>query len=194
MKGKHADAVLLAKHPLRWRSLPISIKTGIIQNLRTVADTRSRIEGDALVAPMPHVQVLDTALVAQIGGGCVHGRTTPIRTKGGWHFVAQLAAPTILYSTREELRAILVHEFAHCFYFIREMVLASDNGRRMIDRTPAGGSFRTEDEDRATLEKPSDWFGSADADGFAYWDSPLLRNTRAPDGTRLLRNHTPAEV
>src|SRR2546426_536934 len=105
--------VALKKNALRWRKLPIAVRTGLVTSVARVRGIREDIERNALTGPMPPVRIVDIAWATE--RGCAHGRTVPVLRWGdGWLLGAELAAPTALYADDTVLRGVLLHEFAHC--------------------------------------------------------------------------------
>jgi hypothetical protein len=172
------EPVVLKKHPLRWRKLPLGIKTALVKEVQRVTRIRDDIARCAQVSVMPWIDIVDvcwaTRFLDGVPEGCVHGRTTLLRRGESQSFGVELTAPTVLYTDDQGLRGVLLHEFSHVFYFTRQLLREQAAGKTFVSWEPAGDVADDEEWDRATLERPEDWFGHADVTIFPYWHSKLL--------------------
>jgi len=79
----------------------------------------------------------------------------------------QLPAQTALHSNESHVRALLVHEFAHSFYYMTEIVNRADRGLPLSLWDGLSDPFN-DANDRAKLVNPFDWFCKQDAEAFMY--------------------------
>lgn len=107
--------VVLRRHPLRWRKLPVHVKTALVGAVQRMTRIREEIELCAQVDTMPPIEIVDVCwFITSSDGvpeGFVHGRTTALKHGALSIFGAQICAPTVLYADDESLRGILLHEF-----------------------------------------------------------------------------------
>jgi hypothetical protein len=120
--------VVFRKNSRRWAKLPASVRTEIMRGVEKVRRIRSEIAIDALVKAMPPVEIADEIWVLPDRSGAINGRAGVVRLGQDTWFGVHLPAPTALCSDRDLLRAILVHEFAHCFFQVKAAIDAADAG------------------------------------------------------------------
>lgn len=172
IQDDNANWVFFAKKNSRWARLPRRHKEELKRAVANVERIRAQIGADAAVSSMPPVQIVDEIWVHPDWSGAIDGRTTPIVVNGSTYFGAQLPAPTILLPDDELIRAVLVHEFTHCFFHMTQVIDAVDAG--MSDGVLTLGSdckdvFSDRDHEDAAMVNPDDWFGRSDAESFLTW-------------------------
>jgi hypothetical protein len=111
--------------------------------------------------------------------GIIYGRANPIQFDDGHcEWGVELPAPTVLFVGADDvLRRILCHEFAHCFWYITEIVRRMAEGTTELTTTYDGaiGSERQEQSDKELLADPTGWFGKRDVEQFmGDYDNPCL--------------------
>jgi hypothetical protein len=108
---------------------------------------------------MPTVIVEPVGWVSQKADATVFGRADFIKTGDYFETVVRLPLPTLIVAEKKLLRRILVHEFAHCFWFVVKALEGP------VDFTPPEGvdafdfGHATDDE---YLINPLGWFGMRD--------------------------------
>lgn len=167
------EQVRLSVGPVRWSLLPNTIKQQLLEGTKIIAEIRQEISQAAKVRSMPPVEVLDELWVVPGEAGSIHGRATPLSVNGDNLLGVQLPAQVAVHRERDVIRAILVHEFAHCFSYATKIWHAMEAGetRVEIQKSP---DLNEEEADRALLIKPADWFGEQDARTFAYTQDERL--------------------
>jgi hypothetical protein len=154
--------------------LSTTLKKELLERAKNVAHVRSQITLSAKVHWMPPVEIVDEVWICT--EGTIHGKATPIKVGNLTYMGVQLPAQTGIHNNNEELRAILVHEFAHCFYFAEQCVIASESGKTTVTSMIGEDIYDNEEADRARLPNLSDWFDDADVAKFAYWDDARLNS------------------
>lgn len=178
---RHIEAVALGDiDTVHWGRLPASIRRALVDGVALVATVRERLRTDVCVESLPPVRVYD-ALWADpsLSGLIVDGRAAPIRQGGATVFGVELSGPIALLGDEARIRAVLIHEFGHCFYYAKRVIDVLDAGGPYVidDRRPgdADSVYYDEAADRAALVEPSDWFSEAVARDFPYWNDPRLK-------------------
>jgi hypothetical protein len=170
------DFVQMALVDRNHQRLPPGIWVSIEKGLTRVRRIRMAVSKDAGL-PMPPVLVHPIAWCSE--GGLIYGRAAPIEfDDGNIEWGVELPAPTLLYVTNDDvLRQILCHEFAHCFWWIVEILRAQDGGKSEVKHVfeAAYGSQKQAQEDKEQLVDPKDWFGQWDVEHFmGDYDNPCL--------------------
>jgi hypothetical protein len=103
--------------------------------------------------------------------------------KDGVMFCVVMSAAS-LFAVKDDslLRRIICHEFAHCFYLVREALLhvnfTDKKPVELLDLTgglPKWLAFEDDlERDKMALVKPDEWFGQSDAKQFILGDDQLL--------------------
>lgn len=141
-----------------------------MRGVEKVRRIRSEIAIDALVKAMPPVEIADEIWVLPDRSGAINGRAGVVRLGQDTWFGVHLPAPTALCSDRDLLRAILVHEFAHCFFQVKAAIDAADAGSDSANLPRTTDVFSDRAHEDALLVDPHEWFSKADADAFVTWD------------------------
>jgi len=159
------DGVWLRIDAKTWTALPPNVKERLRAGTARTARIRELIARAARVSVMPPVEVVgETWLLDQ---GIVEGCALPLRVKDSFEWGVQLPAHVAIQEDDSVLRAVLVHEFAHCFHYIADIVHRIDRGMPLDEIAYMHDPTKNED-DRALLVNPRDWFGEIDAGSFAY--------------------------
>lgn len=157
--------VRLRKSPVKWKKFPSSLKERLHQGTLRVERLREDIAAQAGTPSMPPVEIFPEVWITDEGH--ILGRAAPIEIGGTTQFGAALPAPTVVQPDDQILRAVLVHEFNHCFY---AMVRAAEH--LLLGRAPSPielfGPHSAEAEEAALLD-PREWFGPGDAESFIRW-------------------------
>lgn len=168
-----AHWAFLTKRKKRWRRLPASIRDEVSLGVKKVGRIRAQIGANAAVKVMPPVEIFDEIWVMPNCEWIIDGRASLVTIDGRTLFGAQLPATTILLPSDTLIRAILVHEFAHCFHFTTQAIDALDSGR-LGEGLRLGanytGDFADRAQDDALLVNPAEWFGQSDAESLLAWD------------------------
>jgi hypothetical protein len=147
----------------------------LLNGVERIAEIRADIGRLAKVAAMPPVEVVP--YVWQDADSMAHGRMTLLASPKGTFLGVQLPAQTAVCSDLEAVRTVLIHEFAHCFYFATQIVNAFDrpnvNSRAHVDMSALINA-----PDDELLVDPREWFGESDAKAFLQAND---RGTRAID-------------
>lgn len=130
----------------------------LIDGLERIAAIRAEVAKAARIDTMPPVEVVPYIWRHQ--HSLAHGAMAMLPTGDGVTFGVRLPAQTAACTDEAAVRAVLVHEFAHCFYFAMEVMKGSD-------LQDLGGR-----PDQEVLANPHDWFGASDAARFVHWDDP----------------------
>ena len=173
MKSAKTNAVRLRKNLLRWRKLPFGIRQQITVGTDRVAQIRSAIVEAAPVSSMPPVDIVDVGWAAP--HGAIFGKASVLRF-GKMNAVGAIIPASTLISVKNDatLRAILVHEFAHCFHMLTQMVKAMDSGSTSVVDIGQGDVFNAE-HDRDLQVDPGDWFGVEDVERFVQQGHSALK-------------------
>ncbi len=185
-RGRHE--VSIARKPFRFSGLPTWARRGIIQGRERVERIRSEIAFCAKISTMPPVRIVDVGWVTPSAGGMICARSGPIRIGGTYWFGVELPAPTVIFPDDDTLRRILVHEFAHCFFYLRRAI-ESTGGEIRFERDPYD-----ERDDRAFLADPDDWFGERDVREFTVQHDEILEKSHALFDKRWVDGGLPVET
>jgi hypothetical protein len=165
-----------------WQRLHPPIRRAVNNAVDRVRELRAEILSTAKVAELPAVFVLDHAWAFPgkppdiVGGAAiVHGASTVVEIGGQYEFGVKLPAPVIMHSSQDLLRGMLLHEFAHCFFSMREILTAVDRGETHITESLDDPSqLFNRDWDSARLDPPALWFSERDAGSFLYQHDAML--------------------
>jgi hypothetical protein len=168
-----ADNVRLRVSSLRWSLLPEHDKDLLANGTRGIARVRKEIADSAKVRSMPPVEVVGEIWLYD--NKIIHGRTTPLTMDNETWIGVQLSAQVAVHPEMSLVRAILVHEFAHCFYFLTRFVLAPDfGGKRSVSLPNPDDYLENPSHDRGMMVNPNEWFSTHDANTLVHWgDSEL---------------------
>lgn len=189
------EEVWLRKRRQFWRKLPPSIKAALLTGVSAVGQLRTEIAGTAQVSSMPLVRIADAIWTTPDRKSAINGRATFIRV-GQTHFPGvELPATVALSRDQGVTRAILVHEFAHCFHFLTLIVNRMDSGNRAALVLGAPDDVFTHEEfDRNMLVDPAEWFGKEDVNAFLFWNDERLNTISEQMIEQQLHCHLPIEV
>jgi hypothetical protein len=160
---KGAAEVFIDRHPVRFPSLPRWVKEGLTRGRDRVEHLCDEIAAASPVHWMPPVRILDVGWRST--EGCIYGRATPLRIGAHTYMGVELPATTVIFADDEVLRAILVHEFTHNFWYYCQMV-------QSLARGETGMKFTIDPEnsedDASHMVDPKAWFGQGDAERFLF--------------------------
>jgi hypothetical protein len=165
-----------------WQRLHPPIRRAVNKAIDRVRALRAEILSAARVAELPPVFVLDHAWAFPgkppdvVGGAAiVHGASTIVEIDGEYEYGVQLPAPVIIHSSQDLLRGMLLHEFAHCFFSMREILKAFDRGETHIkERLDDPSQLFNREWDSARLDPPALWFSERDVGAFLYQHDAML--------------------
>lgn len=166
--------VRLATDPVRWQKIPKWLQARLIKAIGRVSKVRKAIAKSAKVANMPPVEVVAELWDNQQSS--TPGMATPMQIGNTFYNGVRLAAQTVLYKNDEFLRAVLVHEFAHCFYYITDFVKRLDSGLALNFSWPEFDPFNKAD-DEAHMVNLSEWFIDEDVKKFMPHDDSRIMPT-----------------
>src|SRR5687767_5556105 len=92
----------------------------LLEGLERIAAIRADVARAAKIGTMPPVEVVPH--IWRHDEGLAHGAMAILPTEDGVTFGVRLPAQTAACKDEYAVRAVLVHEFAHCFYFATEIV------------------------------------------------------------------------
>lgn len=194
MKRTRVQEVLLERDMRRWRTLPSNIRDALEAGTSSIARLRDSIAADARVREMPLVRVHDVIVMNPERTATAEGSAGFIREGGGDWPVVHIYASAAACSNDRVLRGVLVHEFAHCFHYLAEIVLRSDRGETDYTLTEPLDVFRDEAYERETLVDPADWFGANDTAAFFHWHNGALKVIHERMIELRLLEHLPVET
>lgn len=174
------DRVLLERR--HWERLHPSMQHAVCEAVERVRRVRSEILSRAKVSELPPVVVLDHAwafpgtppdIVSK--AGIVHGASSVFEVDGDFEFGVTLPAPVVMHSSDDLLRGVLLHEFAHCFFSMREVLASFDRGDFNLKFAPPDASkFFDREWDSARLDPPALWFSDEDVAAFIHQHDAML--------------------
>jgi len=174
---KTSDEVALDMDRVRWGRLPASIRVAIVNGVAIIAEERERLRASVLVSTLPPVRVVPEIWTNPEWTGCVDGRSTIMKLGRRHVFGVELPAPVALSGSRDAIRAVMIHEFGHCYHHAAAVVDHMDAGRTdPLNLLSTANVYTDEAADRAALvDPPSDWFAEGVALDFPYWNDPRIR-------------------
>lgn len=193
--GQVREVLLVRRTPEVWRRYPKKIRSALLDGTAQIRKIRHEIALAAKVQSMPLIRVYDEIWADLEKASWAHGRATLLPVGDlSWAGV-EIPAPTAVCGDEAAIRAVLVHEFAHCFHFQRLIVDGIDAGRHSIDvRSPTGDVLADGvDHDDSMLENPEDWFGEDDARLFLRWEDSRLEIIEKRGLELELIKHLPIE-
>jgi hypothetical protein len=149
------DGVVLLRDA-DWDAVPEDLKRRLEDGVERIRRIRHEIAADAKVRQMPPVSVV--AAGWSPGEGIVHGLAGFWRNNnspGDSTLGVILGAGPALCKDDETVRAILVHEFSHCFQIAKILVDHVDLGTSL---DALKGKATDQDREERLLANPSDWF------------------------------------
>ncbi|HTK31242.1 MAG TPA: hypothetical protein VL332_04715 [Candidatus Saccharimonadaceae bacterium] len=162
------DGVLLDRSDL-WHTIPPAIQHRIEEGEQRIRVIREAVACEARVHQMPPVTI-DPAVWIPPQRGIIHAASGIWRSNQGGHAFGVIAAAGVALSYDPAVvRAILVHEFAHCFLVATRIIDHLDL------RTPLNLDGESMDKSRedALLPQPADWFPRGDIPLLRWDDSRL---------------------
>ena len=173
-RKKHAQ-VVLKKDLLRWPKLPAPVRAALVEGTENIRQLRDEIGRDARVSVMPPVQVVAEIWTDPNRRNSLNGRATVLRVKNSNMIGVQLPAVPVVSRDSAVLRAILVHEFSHCFFMLIRVVNHMDSGGDGTLQLPRTENvFEDQEFDRRMHIDPREWFGAADAQRLMQQFDPLM--------------------
>lgn len=161
--------VYLRVGALTWCMLPKTLKTKLELGTKKVSEIREAISNSAKVRSMPPVEVVGELWVVK--DGPAHGRAVPLRIENLNVFGIQLPASSVTIEDESLIREIIVHEFAHVFYFLTKLLKARDERRSiLLDHYDPENQY----EDDIRMIKPEEWFGPEDVAAFVKQNDTQL--------------------
>ena len=165
--------------------MPNRIKMLLKQGTRRIAVVREELSASAKVRSMPPIEAVGEIWMYE--KGTIGARAVPLKIGGRKHLGVQVAAQTIVHSDKSVLRALLVHEYSHCFYTLTELIKRMDDGLPLIICDQFDPT--SDDHDRDRMADPAEWFSESDVRNFMYHDDPRLNEVDA--NIPLLSNYLP---
>ena len=152
--------------------MPPQLKERLRTGTERIARIRELIARDAKVSVMPPVELVGEIWI--FGHGIVEGCAVPLNREDSIEWGVQVPAHLAIQGNDATLRAVLVHEFAHCFYYVSDMIHRLDRGTSMeIAYAPFDPT--NDHHDRDLLVNPHDWFGENDARDFIHHADQRLK-------------------
>jgi hypothetical protein len=111
------DDVRLKISLVCWRHLSCKCRNRLISGTTNIARIRGKIAKSAKVRSMPPVDV--GGEIWMHGSHVLDGSALPLTVDGETSFGVHLSAHVAMHRDDALIRAILIHEFAHCFYYVR---------------------------------------------------------------------------
>jgi hypothetical protein len=184
--------VQLIRSQSRWKRYPYHIKAGLQRGVGNVRRIRDAITTSAKVPVMPPVRIYDEIWFDPqdpSGNTLIEGHATFWKAGDSFCSGVGLAATTPLSDDEDVIRSVLVHEFSHCFFFMRQVVRGFVPGSDSVSF--GGNNVISEADDRALMVDPREWFSNEDADRFAHWHDVRLLATKRRMAELKLDQHLP---
>lgn len=163
--------VLLARGEF-WNTIPPELQARIEGGAERIGRLRGAIGTSAKVREMPSVSI-DCAAWVFGDDILVHSAANLWPTTRGGAAIGVAAAAGIAICTDEPIvRAVLVHEFSHCFMIATRIIEHLDSGR--AGPLDLRGDPMDRSREDAMLASGSDWFGDEDAE-LLRWEDRRLR-------------------
>lgn len=160
-----------------WPAVPPDLRNRVERGVDRIRELRNRIGAEAYVSYMPPVSV--AAAVWNAGGQeVIHGMSGAWRdpnAPGGFSIGVLLGAGPALCEDEATVRALLVHEFMHCFAMAKLVVDHNDLGAPL---DALRGDSLDAGREEQFLGIPADWFGPTDMDLLRWNDEKMLPTTR----------------
>lgn len=174
MESKGPHVYLKTEH---WAELSPNLKKRLKRGRQDVSNICKLIVRSAKVSTLPPVEIVDQIWM---GEDVQRDGRSSILTIDGKDFIGvQLPAPTAICRDFRLVRAILVHEFSHCFDLIVRALEHKDSGLTdSLDLSVAGKLSSAEEEewDKEMLVDPGDWFGDEDVSNFIHWNDDRFQS------------------
>src|SRR6266850_2787649 len=174
-----------------WAAVPAELRRRIEDGVERIRVLRDRIGAEAKVRYMPSVTVV-AAGWSRDGQRLIHGMAGAWRNNnvpGGFCIAVLLSAGPALCEDEATVRAVLVHEFAHCFMIARVIVDHNELG------TPLDvlhGDSMDPGRERQLLGNPTDWFGPADIE-LLQWNDDRMQPATSEVGELVRTQQLPGE-
>jgi len=156
-----------------WSVVPVEVQRRFEAGVERIRVLHGKIAADANVGHMPPVTVAAEGWSPD-GERWIHGMAGAWRddnAPGGFSLGVLLSAGPALCEDEATVRAVMVHEFAHCFQIARVVVDHNDLG------TPLDvlqGDSMDRERERKLLANPSDWFGPGDVE-ILHWNDERMQ-------------------
>lgn len=180
----HLSGVRLRIAGRRWATLPAAVRNLLTDGTKNVATIRSEIAATSAVRSMPPVEIVGEIWIND--KGVIHGRATILSFEGAFQPAVQLAAPTAIHANKLTIRAILVHEYAHCFYKATQMIDRVDANSNAPVHLIERHAVYDDHADREMLVDPADWFCKDDVAAFINWGD--TRSAKVVDDVSRIRH------
>jgi hypothetical protein len=167
------EEVSLRRHPLHWSRLSGPMKVRVVDGLERITRVRARLSESVQVVSLPPVVVHDAVWTGPGLTGLISGRAGPVALGPHVVFGVELPVNVALADDEEAIRAVLLHEFGHCFYYMMKVLLATDAGITHLSDV-VDDPYTDEAADRARLVDPAEWFTGDAASDFPYWNDPRV--------------------
>lgn len=181
------DAVLLDRGD-HWERIPPDIRHRIEEGAVRIRAIREAISPDARVRYMPPVTVDPAAWSPDGGKRLIHAMAGAWRNLNDGHVIGVLAsAGPALCDEEATVRAVLVHEFAHCFKIATIVVDHNDLGTSLdlLSGDPADPK-----REHLMLAEPRDWFGAADIE-LLHWGDERMQPVTDEVKRLVIAGHLP---
>jgi hypothetical protein len=171
--------VLLARGD-DWPKIPPELQARIESGVERIRAIRDMIGGEARVRLMPPVTVDPAGWGIKGKSGLVYATAGAWRSNTGHSLGVITSAVPALSEEEAAVRALLVHEFAHCFQLARIIIDHLDLGTGL---ELMQGDATDEVRENKLLVDPKDWFGPTDQELMRWGDERLT-----PAAQELLRH------
>lgn len=138
---------------------------------RKVGFLRGRIAEASKVGVMPPIEVRGEIWKGSKTGQFVEGRATYLESGRAYQIGVQLSLHAAAHKDDALLRAILVHEFRHAFFYI-DQALSETESR--VPSPQVEIDIYNDDDDRSVMADPKDWFGEEDVQTLIYHNDQTL--------------------
>lgn len=161
---RNEDAVVLRRHPKRWKHLPPGVKARVEGSIAEVERLWISIADGSPAGVMPPVGVFDTAWVTPDKQGLVTVLDGILTVNGSQMIGVCLPAPSAIYADEETLRGILLRGFLMALGTTRDYLLHAVKGEE-LDSLPRDGADLFDPSFTVNrVEQASHWFSREDCE------------------------------
>ena len=173
-----------------WAKVPPDLQRRIEVGVERIRRIREEVAAEAKVQNMPPVTVV--AAGWSPGKGIIHGLAGfwgNNNAPGNSTLGVILGAGPALCEDDDTVRAILVHEFSHCFQITKILADHVDLGASL---DALRGKSTDQDREERLLANPVDWFGPADVT-LLRWDDKRTDPLSVAVAALVENNQIPGE-
>lgn len=155
-----------------WNSLPRELQERIEAGVERIRVLRDKIGAEAKVTYMPPITVVPAGW-SRDGRQLIHGVAGAWRDDkavGGFSIGVLLSAGPALCEDEATVRAVVVHEFAHCFQLATVVVNHNDLSTPL---DALHGDSMDPEREKRLLANPADWFGPPDVELMQWGDERM---------------------